>query len=48
VLRQTPSGSELVGRFDFLEWTFSNHVRQVKFIAMRDDKNPRRKVVREG
>jgi bifunctional non-homologous end joining protein LigD len=38
---------ELVARFDFLEWTDSNHVRHIKFIAMRDDKDPR-KVVREG
>jgi bifunctional non-homologous end joining protein LigD len=37
---------ELVARFDFLEWTDSNHVRHIKFIAMRDDKDPR-KVVRE-
>jgi bifunctional non-homologous end joining protein LigD len=40
-------GPELVARFDFLEWTDSNHVRHIKFIAMRDDKDPR-KVVREG
>jgi bifunctional non-homologous end joining protein LigD len=38
---------ELVARFDFLEWTDSNHVRHIKFIAMRNDKDPR-KVVREG
>jgi hypothetical protein len=38
---------ELVARFDFLAWTDSNHVRHIKFIAMRDDKDPR-KVVREG
>jgi bifunctional non-homologous end joining protein LigD len=38
---------QLVARFDFLEWTDSNHVRHIKFIAMRDDKDPR-KVVREG
>jgi DNA ligase D-like protein (predicted ligase) len=31
---------ELVARFDFLEWTDSNHVRHIKFIAMRDDKDP--------
>jgi bifunctional non-homologous end joining protein LigD len=37
---------ELVARFDFLEWTDSNHVRHIKFIAMRDDKDSR-KVVRE-
>jgi bifunctional non-homologous end joining protein LigD len=38
---------ELVARFDFLEWTSSNHVRHIKFVAMRDDKDPR-KVVREA
>jgi bifunctional non-homologous end joining protein LigD len=38
---------ELVARFDFLEWTDSNHVRHIKFVAMRDDKDPR-KVVREA
>jgi bifunctional non-homologous end joining protein LigD len=38
---------ELVARIDFLEWTDSNHVRDIKFIAMREDKDPR-KVVREG
>jgi bifunctional non-homologous end joining protein LigD len=38
---------ELVARFEFLEWTDSNHVRHIKFIAMRDDKDPG-KVVREG
>ena len=37
---------QLVARFDFLEWTGSHHVRHIKFIAMRDDKDPR-KVVRE-
>jgi bifunctional non-homologous end joining protein LigD len=38
---------ELVARFDFLETTGSNHVRHIKFVAMRDDKDPR-KVVREA
>jgi ATP-dependent DNA ligase len=38
---------ELVARFDFLEWTGSNHVRHIKFVAMRDGKDPR-KVVREA
>jgi ATP-dependent DNA ligase len=37
---------ELVARFDFLEWTDSNHVRHIKFMAIRDDKDPR-KVVKE-
>jgi DNA ligase D-like protein (predicted ligase) len=38
---------QLVGRFDFLEWTGANHVRHIKFVAMRSDKDPR-KVVRES
>ena len=35
-----------VARFDFLEWTGADHLRHTKFIAMRDDKDPK-KVVRE-
>jgi bifunctional non-homologous end joining protein LigD len=38
---------ELVARFDFLEWTDSNHVRHIKFIAMRDDKDPSKVVPEE-
>ncbi len=38
---------ELVARFDFLEWTGSHHVRHIKFIGMREDKDPR-KVTRES
>jgi bifunctional non-homologous end joining protein LigD len=37
----------LIARFDFLEWTDSNHVRHIKFVAMRDDKDSRM-VVREA
>jgi DNA ligase D-like protein (predicted ligase) len=37
---------EAVARFDFLEWTSADHLRHTKFVAMRDDKDPR-KVVRE-
>ncbi len=37
---------EAVARFDFLEWTGADHLRHTKFVAMRDDKDPR-KVVRE-
>jgi ATP-dependent DNA ligase len=33
-------------RIDFLEWTDANHLRHTKFVALRDDKEPR-KVVRE-
>jgi len=35
-----------VARFDFLEWTGADHLRHPKFVAMRDDKDPRQ-VVRE-
>ena len=36
----------LVANCEFLEWTDTNHVRHIKFVGMREDKNPR-KVVRE-
>ena len=36
----------LVANFEFLEWTDTNHVRHIKYVSQRDDKNPRR-VVRE-
>jgi bifunctional non-homologous end joining protein LigD len=37
---------EAVARIDFLEWTGADHLRHTKFVAMRDDKDPK-KVVRE-
>lgn len=37
---------EAVARIQFLEWTGADHLRHTKFIALRDDKDPR-KVVRE-
>ena len=37
---------KLVANFGFLEWTDTNHVRHIKFVGMRTDKNPRQ-VVRE-
>lgn len=37
---------EAVARIEFLEWTDADHLRHPKFIALRDDKDPR-KVVRE-
>jgi bifunctional non-homologous end joining protein LigD len=37
---------ETVARIDFLEWTGADHLRHTKFVALREDKNPR-KVVRE-
>jgi len=32
---------ELVGQFEFLEWTADNHLRHAKFIALREDKSAR-------
>jgi bifunctional non-homologous end joining protein LigD len=37
----------LVGQFEFLEWTPDGHLRHAKFIALREDKNPR-DVIRES
>ena len=37
---------ELVGQFEFVEWTDVNHLRHTKFIALRDDKKAK-DVVRE-
>lgn len=37
---------KLVANFEFLEWTVSNHVRHIKFVGLRPDKNPRA-VIRE-
>jgi bifunctional non-homologous end joining protein LigD len=36
----------LVANFEFLEWTGTSHVRHIKFVGMRNDKDPHR-VVRE-
>lgn len=30
----------LVANFEFLEWTDANHVRHIKFVALRSDKDP--------
>jgi ATP-dependent DNA ligase len=38
---------ETVARIDFLEWTGADHLRHTKFVALRDDKDPR-KVVKES
>jgi ATP-dependent DNA ligase len=32
---------KLVGQFEFAEWTPENHLRHSRFIALRQDKNPR-------
>jgi bifunctional non-homologous end joining protein LigD len=37
---------QAVARIDFLEWTGAEHLRHTKFVALREDKDPR-KVVRE-
>lgn len=37
---------ELVGQFEFVEWTSDDHLRHSRFIALRDDKKPKR-VTRE-
>ena len=30
----------LVGQFEFVEWTPDNHLRHVRFVALREDKDP--------
>ena len=37
---------EAVVRIDFAEWTSADHLRHTKFVALREDKDPR-KVVKE-
>jgi ATP-dependent DNA ligase len=37
----------LVAAIEFAEWTPANHLRHAKFIALREDKDPK-KVVREA
>jgi ATP-dependent DNA ligase len=32
---------ELVGQFEFLEWTGENHLRHTRFVGLREDKHPR-------
>jgi ATP-dependent DNA ligase len=38
---------EAVAQIEFLEWTGANYLRHRKFIALRDDEDPR-KVVKEA
>ena len=38
---------EAVAKIEFLEWTAADHLRHTKFVALRDDKNPRH-VARES
>jgi hypothetical protein len=35
-----------VARIDFLEWTGADHLRHTKFVAMRDDKDPKKSSAR--
>jgi ATP-dependent DNA ligase len=32
---------KLVGQLEFTEWTPENHLRHSRFVALREDKNPR-------
>ena len=32
---------QLVAQVEFTQWTPANHLRHSKFVALRDDKNPR-------
>jgi ATP-dependent DNA ligase len=32
---------QLVGRFEFVEWTEDAHLRHSHFVALRDDKKPK-------
>jgi len=32
---------EVVGQFEFLEWTADDHLRHSRFVALREDKRPR-------
>jgi ATP-dependent DNA ligase len=38
---------ELVGQFEFLEWTPENHLRHTRFVGLREDKAPN-EIRREG
>jgi ATP-dependent DNA ligase len=33
---------EAVAQIAFLEWTGANHLRHTKFVALRDDKDPKK------
>ena len=39
---------EVVVRIDFREWTEAAHLRHTKFVALRDDKDPRKVVAAYG
>jgi ATP-dependent DNA ligase len=39
---------QIVVRIDFLECTGADHLRHTQFVALRDDKDPRKVVKEEG
>ena len=39
---------ELVGQFEYLEWTPDSHLRHSRFVGLRDDDKKPRNVKREG
>jgi len=39
--------AETVAQIAFLEWTGADHLRHAMFVALRDDKDPR-KVIKES
>jgi hypothetical protein len=41
-----PNSGIAVAQIAFLEWTGADHLRHTKFVALRDDKDPKR-IVRE-
>jgi len=38
--------AQLIAQIEFTEWTPDNHLRQSKFLGLRDDKDPR-EIMRE-
>lgn len=40
LVQRTSLLTGLVANFKFLEWTDSNHVRRIKFVGLRSDKDP--------
>jgi ATP-dependent DNA ligase len=39
--------AEIIAQIAFLEWTGADHLRHARFVALRDDKDPR-KIVKES
>jgi bifunctional non-homologous end joining protein LigD len=38
---------ELVAQIEFVDWTDADHLRHSRFVALRDDKDPR-EVIKES